>query len=159
MPSTSPPGPNTGNRTDADTSWAASRSRRRVAAMPDRRSGWLTFAGTLILLLGIFNVIGGFAAFFRTGYYHVAAGDLLFPDYRSWGWILLGLGALHVVVGLGALFGQVWARACGVVMAGLCAVGHAAFLNAFPVWSLLVIAMSVLVIYSLIVPARNAVGA
>jgi hypothetical protein len=62
------------------------------------------------------------------------------------------------VVGVGCLLGQVWARMIGIVLAALCAIGHIAFLAAFPLWSLLVIALSVLVIYALIVPARGAVA-
>lgn len=121
-------------------------------------SNWLTFSGTLLLLIGIFNIISGLTSLLRADYFFVSSSGLLVFDYTTWGWIWLALGALQAAVGLGALAGQTWARVTGVVLAGLCAIGHLAFLNAFPVWSLLVIAMSVLVIYALVTPPANAVG-
>lgn len=122
-------------------------------------SGWLTFAGTLLLLIGIFNIINGLTSLLRPDYYVATPADLLVFDFTTWGWLWLALGVVQAAVGLGAYSGQTWARATGVVLAGLCAIGHIAFLGAFPIWSVLVIALSVLVIYALIVPASNAVAA
>ncbi|MBE9375441.1 hypothetical protein IQ251_13390 [Saccharopolyspora sp. HNM0983] len=130
----------------------------REPAETDTLSGWLTFGGSLILLIGVFNIISGLTAFFRVDYFVAAPGELLVLDYASWGWIFLGLGVLQVAVGMGALFGQTWARATGVVLAGLAAIGHLAFLGAFPLWSLVVIAMCVVVMYALIAPSRGSVG-
>lgn len=122
------------------------------------QSGWLPFAGTLIMLVGIFNLISGLTALFQPEYFVGTSGDLLVFDFGVWGWAWLALGALQVLVGIGATFGQMWARVTGVVLAGLCAIGHLAFLTAFPLWSVLVIAMSILVIYALLAPRSNAVG-
>ncbi|GAB3283474.1 DUF7144 family membrane protein [Parasphingorhabdus pacifica] len=134
------------------STWAVTQTR------PDQISNWLTFSGTLLLLVGIFNLISGLTSLFRADYFFVASGGLLVFDYATWGWIWLALGVLQAAVGLGALAGQTWARVTGVVLASLCAIGHLAFLNAFPVWSLLVIALSVLVIYALVAPSANASG-
>ncbi|MCI2418033.1 hypothetical protein MOQ72_11410 [Saccharopolyspora sp. K220] len=119
-------------------------------------SGWLAFAGSLILLVGVFDIISGLTSLFRPDYFLVAAGELLIFNFTTWGWIWLALGVVQAAVGVGCMLGQVWARVAGIVLAALCAIGHIAFLAAFPVWSLLVIALSVLVIYALIVPAKTA---
>ncbi|GAA0523635.1 hypothetical protein GCM10011581_39690 [Saccharopolyspora subtropica] len=121
-------------------------------------SGWLAFAGTIIGLVGVFNLISGFTSLFRPDYYLVAEGNLLVFNYTAWAGIWLAIGALQVIVGVGCLAGQEWARVVGVVLAGVSAIGHLAFLNTFPLWSLAVIAMSVLVIYGLVVPPKGATG-
>ncbi|RKT81947.1 hypothetical protein SAMN05421805_12659 [Saccharopolyspora antimicrobica] len=118
-------------------------------------SGWLTFAGSLILLVGIFNIIEGLTSLFRTDYFIVGEGQLLVFNFATWGTILLVLGVLQVATGVGCMYEQTWARTSGIVLAALCAIGHLAFLAAFPLWSLLVIALSVLVIYGLVVPEKN----
>jgi hypothetical protein len=121
-------------------------------------SGWLAFAGSLILLVGIFNFIDGLVALFRPDYYLINAGTLLVFNFGAWGWIWLALGVLQAATGIGCLYGQMWARITGVALAALGAIGHLAFLAAFPLWSLMVIALSVLVIYGLMVPPRGAVA-
>lgn len=118
-------------------------------------SGWLAFAGSLILLVGIFNIIEGLTSLFRTDYFIVGEGQLLVFNFAAWGGIWLVLGVLQVVTGVGCMYEKTWARATGVVLAALVAIGHLAFLAAFPLWSLLVIALSVLVIYGLVVPGKN----
>ncbi|MFB4314058.1 hypothetical protein [Actinomadura sp. 21ATH] len=117
-----------------------------------RTSGWLTFAGTLALVIGAFNFIDGLVALFNDDYYLVGSNEILVFDFTAWGWIWLIVGLVQLAVGAGILAGQTWARATGVVLAALAAIGHLAFLQAFPVWSVLTIAMCVLLIYALTAP-------
>ncbi|GAA2783487.1 DUF7144 family membrane protein [Saccharopolyspora taberi] len=135
------------------STWAMAGSRRGAPL-----SNWLAFAGTILVLVGVFNVIDALTAFLRTDYYVVTEAGLLVFNYAAWGWIWLVVGVLQVATGIGAMIGQTWARVTGVVLAGLAAIGHLAFLNAFPMWSVLVIAMSVLVIYALVTPPQGATG-
>ncbi|MGW5645675.1 DUF7144 family membrane protein [Saccharopolyspora sp. NPDC003752] len=121
-------------------------------------SGWLAFAGSLIAMIGIFNIIGGITALFRPTYYLVGTAQLLVFDFAAWGWFWLALGVVQVVAGVGCMYGQMWARMTGIGLAALSAIAHLAFFAAFPLWSLVVIAMSVLVIYGLMVPPRGAVA-
>lgn len=134
--------------------WAMAPAARPMARM----SGWLAFGGWMLLLAGVFNVLAGFTALLRPDYYVVAAGELLVFDFGAWGWIWLVFGGLQVVAGVGCLSGQMWARIAGIGLAGLAAIGHLAFLAAFPLWELVAIGLSVLVIYALVVPAKGAVG-
>ncbi|MGW1679261.1 DUF7144 family membrane protein [Saccharopolyspora sp. NPDC002376] len=126
------------------------------AQEPTAMSGWLAFAGSLMLLVGIFNIIDGLTSLFRADYYVVGAAQLLVFNFAAWGVIWLVLGVLQLAAGVGCMYGKEWARTTGIVLAALVAIGHLAFLAAFPLWSLLVIALSVLVIYGLIVPAEKA---
>ncbi|GAA4630804.1 hypothetical protein GCM10023196_057610 [Actinoallomurus vinaceus] len=118
-------------------------------------SSWLTFAGILAIVTGIFNLTDGLVALLRSDYYLVTDRDILILNFTAWGWIWLILGAIQIIVGVGILAGRTWARAAGVALAVLAALGHLVFLRAFPVWSVLVIAMSVIVVYALTAPPRG----
>ncbi|MEU8799372.1 hypothetical protein [Spirillospora sp. NPDC048819] len=121
-----------------------------------RTSGWLTFAGTLALVVGAFNIIAGLVALFDDDYYLVGENQILVFDFTAWGWIWLILGIVQIAVGAGIVAGQMWARAVGVFFAVLAAIGHLAFLQAFPIWSVLTIALCVLLIYALTAPPAGA---
>ncbi|MFI0485707.1 hypothetical protein [Actinomadura sp. 9N215] len=123
-----------------------------------RTSGWLTFAGTLALVVGAFNVIDGVVALVKDDYYLVGQNDILVFDYTAWGWIWLVLGIVQIAVGAGIMAGRMWARAAGVVFAVLAAIGHLAFLQAFPLWSVLTISLCVLLIYALTAPPAGSIG-
>jgi hypothetical protein len=121
-------------------------------------SGWLAFAGILGVTVGAFNVIDGLAALLNKRYFLVADDRLLIFNFTAWGWLLLILGILQIAAGVGILAGQHWAREVGIVLAFLAALFQMVFLAAFPVWSVLVIALCVVVIYALTTPPSDAVG-
>jgi hypothetical protein len=118
-------------------------------------AGWLTFAGIMAFVVGVFNVIDGLVAMYRNDYYLVTSQDILVFSFAAWGWIWLLLGLSQIVIGAGLLTGRPWARTAGVVMAVLVAIGQLAFLRAFPVWSVLVIAMCVVLVYALTARPRS----
>ncbi len=120
--------------------------------------GWLSFAGFLAILAGIYNVIDGLVALLRNDYFLVTSHDILVFNFTAWGWIWLILGIIQIVAGTGILLGKGWGRPAGIVMAVLVAIGQLAFLRAFPVWSVLVIALCVLLVYALTTHGRNADG-
>jgi hypothetical protein len=124
-------------------------SRARIA------TDWLLFAGTMAFVVGVFNVIDGLVALLRNDYYLVTAQDILVFNFTAWGWILLLLGMAQIAVGAGILAGKQWARAAGVAMAVLAAIGQLAFLRAFPVWSVIVIALCVVLVYALTAHPRS----
>jgi hypothetical protein len=122
-------------------------------------SGWVgmvVFAGIMLLMLGGFEIIEGVVALFRNDFYLTTAGGLVIPmDFTAWGWTHIILGAVGVVTGLGILNGQTWARVVGIVIAVLSALANLTFLPAYPIWSAIVIAVDVLVIYALSVHGRE----
>ena len=119
-------------------------------------AGWVAFAGFMLIMLGCFQALEGFVAIFDDGYYHVTSSGLLVNvDYTAWGWTHLLLGVLIVLSGAGVLTGNVAARVVGVLLAGLSALVNLAFIEAYPIWSVLIISIDVLVIYALIVHGRE----
>lgn len=139
----------------------ATRQHERSTAARHGRgmSGWLIFGGIVLLVAGLFNIIDGLVALFRSDYFLVTADQILVFNFAAWGWIWLIAGIIGVLVGLAVMTGQTWARMVGVVLAAIVAIGHLAFLQAFPIWSVLVIAMSVLVMYALTAGAQRSTTA
>lgn len=122
---------------------------------PMLASGWLSFAGIILLVVGVFNLIDGVVALSRHDYYLATTHEILVFNFTAWGWIWLILGIVQLVVGIGVLMERMWARIIGVVLAVLAAIGHILFLRAFPVWSVIVIAMCVLLVYALTTPPTH----
>lgn len=111
-----------------------------------RGIGWGVFAGTLFLLVGIFNVIDGFVAIADS---HYLTNDLIFGSLHSWGWTIFILGIIQFVVGVAVISGQPWAMYVGIVFAMFDAIGQLLFLRTYPVWSIIMIALDVIIIYGL----------
>jgi hypothetical protein len=118
--------------------------------------GWVYFGGTMMVLLGSFNIIEGIVALFNDEYYVPTTQGLLVFDLTAWGWIHLIIGAIAIGVGAGVLAGATWARICGVILCGLNAIAQLAFMSAYPLWATIVIALDVLVIWALIVHGGEA---
>jgi hypothetical protein len=118
--------------------------------------GWVYFGGTMLVLVGIFNIIEGSVALFNDQYYVPTRQGLLVFDVTGWGWIHLIVGGLAVVVGVGLFTGATWARVAGVILAGFNAIAQLAFLSAYPLWATVVIAIDVLIIWALVVHGDEA---
>jgi hypothetical protein len=123
---------------------------------PAAWTGWVIFAGIMLIMVGTFQIIEALTALFRHSYYAVNNNQLLVRvNYTGWGWIHLVLGALLVCAGFGLFAGQMWARVVGVLLAGLSAVANLVFIAANPFWSLTVIFLDILVIYAISVHGRE----
>ena len=119
---------------------------------PTGWTGWVAFASTMMVLLGTFQAVEGLVAIFDDGYYRVTQGGLVLSvDYTAWGWAHLLLGLLIVLAGIGVMAGNLAARTVAVILAGLSAIANILFIEAYPLWSIIVITVDVLVIYALTV--------
>jgi hypothetical protein len=126
---------------------------------PTAWTGWVVFASFMMILLGAFQAIEGLVAIFDDGFYRVTESGLVVNvDYTAWGWTHLLLGALILISGIGVLAGNLAARTVGVILAGLSALVNLVFIEAYPVWSVIIITVDVLVIYALIVHGRELRG-
>ncbi len=121
-------------------------------------SGWLGFAGLLVLLLGVMNALEGIVALANDKYGAFIGGSFYVFDLTGWGWIHLVLGLLMIATGIGILAGQEWARGIGIGLAAAAAVIQMLYLTSAPLWSLINIGICVLVIYALVVPPRGAIA-
>lgn len=119
--------------------------------------GWVIFAGVAMIVLGAFSIIEGLAAVYRTGVYvSTSSGVVLHSvSYPTWGWVHFGLGVAAVLIGFGVMTGALVARVLGIALAVVSAIINLAFLPAYPVWGIIVIAIDVIVIYALAVHGRE----
>jgi hypothetical protein len=129
-----------------------STDRRRAAPPSTPRTGWqgwIAFAGMLMILLGSFHAMAGLVALFQDDYFLVAnSGLLVTVDYTTWGWVHLVLGVVVALAGFALFSGAMWARIVAILTAMVSAVVNLAFMSAYPLWSAIMIAVDVLVIYA-----------
>ena len=111
--------------------------------------GWVVFASVMMMLLGASHALAGLVALMKDDYYLVRSDGLVLEvSYTTWGWVHLILGIVVVIAGVALLRGATWARALTVVVAGLSVIANLAFLAANPLWSAIMVALSILVIYA-----------
>jgi hypothetical protein len=123
---------------------------------PSGWAGWVVFGGVVLMVIGVFQAIEGLVALFDDGFYFVRPNGLVVDvDYDVWGWTHLLIGAIAIVIGMGLIVGNTAARVAGVVVAFLSALVNLAFLSAYPIWSAIVIALDVIVIYAIVVHGRE----
>jgi hypothetical protein len=121
--------------------------------------GWVVFAAVIAITMGAFEAIEGLVAIFKDQYYLVGSSGLVVSvDYTVWGWVHLVLGVAAVAAGVGLLQGRNWGRIVVIVLAGLSAIVNLGFLSAYPVWSTIVIALDVIIIYALTVHWKDVRG-
>lgn len=112
-------------------------------------AGWVTFAGIMLALIGFFDILQGITALTDDSYFVIREGDLLVFDFTAWGWILIIWGVLLIVGGIGLLYTKGWARWFAIALAFINAIAQIGFLAAYPIWSTIVIALDVFVLYAL----------
>ncbi|WP_406457839.1 hypothetical protein OH768_27175 [Streptomyces sp. NBC_01622] len=121
--------------------------------------GGAVFAGVLMLMNGVIAILQGISALAKDDVY-TRVGDYVYSiNLTGWGVILLCLGALGAVTGWGILKGMGWARVCGIVLASLSAILQFMFLPYAPIWSVIMIAVDVFVIWALAVYDPKTSGA
>ena len=115
-------------------------------------AGWIAFAGMLMLIVGSIDFFQGLIALFEDEYFVVTASGFLVVDLTAWGWIMLIWGALLVLAGLALIAAQGWARWFAIVVVSLNFIAQLGFLgnSQYPLWSLTVMALNIIILYALI---------
>ena len=116
--------------------------------MNEQRSGWVTFAGVMLLLVGTLNVIYGIAAIGDSSFF-VNDTRYIFGSLNTWGWIVLVIGVLQFFAAFSLWNGGLYGRVIGLGAAGLSAIGALLSIPAYPFWSLAIFAVDILIIYGL----------
>lgn len=134
---------------------------RPVAAPPEQPSRWATgltlFAGAIMVVAGVLHAFAGIAAIVNDTVFVTTPGFVYAFDLTAWGWIHLLFGIVVLAAGIGVLRGQTWARAVGVVLAGLSVVANFLFLPYYPLWSLVIIALDIAIIWALVTHRQEVV--
>jgi hypothetical protein len=124
----------------------------RPAKGTDERRGegrsLVVFASVLLMVVGFFNLIDGIASI-ADSHFFIANAHYVIGDLRTWGWTVLLLGALQILVAFGVLVGNQVARWTAVALVGLNAIAQMMFLPSYPFWSLTIIAIDVVALWGL----------
>lgn len=116
----------------------------------ERGEGWITFATVMLAIGGILGLIDGIVAVSKSSFY-VAGANYVFSDLNTWGWIVMIVGAVTLCASFAVAAGAQWARWTGITVASLQAIAQLLMIQAYPLWSLSVFAIDLLVIYALAV--------
>lgn len=116
-------------------------------------TGWVFFAGFMMIMLGIFQAIAGLTALINNKWLIVTEKNLLLLNFTTWGWIHLLIGIVVLIAGFSVMHGSMWARIVGIIIAIVSAVANLASVNIYPFWSIIMIVIDILVIYALTVHA------
>ena len=112
-------------------------------------TGFAMFAAVLMMVAGVWSVLAGIAAILNDQVYVTTPQYVYSFDITSWGWIHLILGVVLALAGVGVLQGTTWARVVGIAVASLSLLANFAFIPYYPVWSILIIALDVIVIWAI----------
>jgi hypothetical protein len=112
-------------------------------------SGWAFFVGILLFIVGVFNIIWGLTAVFEDEAITVGEQGLIVWDLTAWGWIHLILGIVQVAAALGLFGGRGWARWVAILFVMINAFGQIAWMPVYPLWSVLIITLDIIIIYQL----------
>ena len=122
-------------------------------ASQDSWSGWIVFAGFLIVIIGAMDVLQGFVGILEDEYVVATPKGLAIVDVTAWGWMTLLWGGLLILAGLALLGGAGWARWLAILAVALNAIQQIAFLanypQAYPLWNILIVTLNILVLYAL----------
>jgi hypothetical protein len=112
--------------------------------------GFTVLAATLMMLAGFFGVLEGLVAILRQGFFVTSQSNYIYQfNLHGWGWLHLAIGVVLFAAGACVLLGQTWARVVGIVLAVFSGLANFIFLPYYPVWSIIVIAIDVFIIWAL----------
>jgi hypothetical protein len=119
-----------------------------------KRSGWLTFSAVVLIVVGIMRIFDAIWAFEYNGtVVDNLHGAIFGHSLTAYGVIWLIVGVLLIFAGFlvmnpGGLAAEI-SRWFGIVASGIAAITAMTWIPYYPVWSLLYVAIAVMVIYGL----------
>ena len=118
-----------------------------------RWSGWIGFAGWLMIMVGTLDFFEGLIAVIRGKYYVLAPSQIVIFDVKTWGWLTLLWGIVVALAGFGLLARAGWARWATIVFGSLNVLAQLGFVGSaqYPLWALTIVTLSIVVLYALIV--------
>jgi hypothetical protein len=122
-------------------------------------AGWLLFAGIMVTIAGTLNIIWGIAAIDKAHFF-IEDERFIISDLSTWGWIILFVGIIQVIAAFSIWAGGEFGRWIGMLGAGLSAIGALLSIPAYPLWSLCIFGVDLLILYGLAAYGghREAVG-
>jgi hypothetical protein len=119
-----------------------------------RVNGWILFAAIMMIVVGTMSALNGLIAIIDDEVYLVGNQNVWALDISGWGWIHLILGVITVLAAFSLLQGAIWARLVAAILAGVSIIAQVGMIQAYPFWSIAMIAIAVAVIFSVCTMGR-----
>jgi hypothetical protein len=114
--------------------------------MAKTHSGWVTFAGVMLFIVGVLNVIYGIAAIGDSSFF-VQDQRYILSNLNTWGWVTLILGLFQLFAAFSLWSGGLYGRIFAIAAASLSAIAALLSIPAYPFWSLAVFAIDIIIIH------------
>ena len=114
-------------------------------------TGWITFAGVMMIISGSLNALYGLIALVNDEWVVWTNRGSLYLDISEWGWVHMIAGIVMVLAGFALFTGSMLARIVAVIVAVLSLIANFFFIPAYPLWALAVVIIDILVIWALTV--------
>jgi uncharacterized membrane protein (DUF2068 family) len=114
-----------------------------------RGGGWLLFAGIMTLVAGTLNAIWGIAAIDDANFF-VEDNRYILEDLNTMGWVVLIVGVIQLIAAFSIWSGGEFGRWIGIFGASLSAISALLSMPGFPLWSVCVFGIDILIIYGLV---------
>ena len=118
--------------------------------MEKTHSGWVTFAGVMLFIVGVLNMIYGIAAIGDSSFF-VHDQKYILSNLNTWGWVTLIIGVIQLFAAFSLFSGGVYGRLVAIVAASLSALGALLSIPAYPFWSLAIFAIDIIIIHQVAV--------
>ena len=116
-----------------------------------RGAGRVVFAATLLIVLGVLNIIYGIGALDDANYF-VNDTRFILSNLNTLGWVLILLGIVQLTAGFSLYSGNAYGRVLGIVAGSLGAIGALFSIGgANPWWSLAMFALCIYVVHGIVV--------
>jgi hypothetical protein len=122
----------------------------QTTGLTTHRSAWVSFAAYMLLIGAFFQIIAGLVALVQPELFVATSNQLFVFSYDQWGWISLFWGVIMITAGISLLAGKMWGRIIAVALAIVSALINFAFIWAYPLWSVLIIIVDIMVIFSVV---------
>jgi hypothetical protein len=121
-----------------------------ASSLEERGSGWIAFAGIMLILVGALDIVNGLWAL---DHKDTAPNvqELMYANLETWGWIMLIWGIVVVIAGFLVFSRSQFGRWIGILAASIAMIVNMTWIVAYPLASLAVVFLAALVLYALIV--------
>jgi len=116
-------------------------------------------AAIILFLAGFFDVMTGIVGLVTNEFYVTTQHWVFQLDATTWGWVHIVVGLVAVLAGVGLLYGALWARILGVIIAALSIIANFLWLPYYPIWAIVIIIFDLFVIWALTAHGRDITAA
>ena len=114
-----------------------------------RGTGRAAFAATLLIIVGVLNVIYGIGALDSASIF-VGEQRFIFTNLNTMGWVMIVLGIIQLTAGLSLFAGNTYGRVIGIVAGSLGAIDALLSIGGnYPWWSLGIFFLCVYIVHGI----------